>query len=221
MNVVVVLNQKGGAGKTTIAVGVAASYAKEGKRILLIDADATQGSASTWAAINEGRYFDTVTVEPHQIKAFLQRNTDNYDFVVIDCPPRADKDAGKFISVATLVLIPVQPSPYDVWACDDLISIIQTRKEATAGIPDTPDEGLPLARFVLSRAQKGARLTTEVTQALLETNIKVLNACTTQFEAYKRSAMTGHTIFDAPEQNKEAQQQIHDIATEIGETIYA
>ena len=217
MKIVAVLNQKGGSGKTTISINMAASLSANGDNVLLIDADASQGSASTWASINEGHYFDTVTVQAAQIKNYLERNETTYDYVIIDCPPRADKDAGKFVAVASLVLIPVQPSPYDVWACAELIDIIRARQDLTAGLPNSPKEGLPYARFVLSRAQKGTRIIGETLDALNETGIPVLETMTTQFDTYKRSAMKGRTIFDTPEPNTEAHAQIKVITEEIKE----
>lgn len=217
MKIITVLNQKGGSGKTTISINMAACLNDAGQQVLLIDADASQGSASTWASINEGFYFDTVTVNAAQIKNFLERNETAYDYVIIDCPPRADKDAGKFVAVASMVLIPVQPSPYDVWACAELVDIIRSRQDLTAGLPNMPKGGLPHARFVLSRAQKGTRIIGETLDALNETGIPVLETMTTQFDTYKRSAMKGRTIFDASEQNLEAQAQIKVITEEVRE----
>lgn len=219
MKIITVLNQKGGAGKTTISINMAACLSIQGNKVLLIDADFTQESAMTWAEINEGRYFDVVVKKAAQIEAFLKRNTASYDYVIIDCPPRANEDAGRFVSISSIVLIPVQPSPYDVWACNDLVSIIQARRDATAGIPVYPKSGLPHAAFVLSRATRRARLNGDTLDALEDTGFNILTAMTTNYEAYKRAAMTGHTIFDFPERKAEPITQIESITREIMEII--
>jgi chromosome partitioning protein len=106
-----VLNQKGGVGKTTIAIHLAAAFAKQGQRILLIDAD-PQGSALDWDAARQAPPLFTVVGKP---TATLHRDMDvlaaDFDHVVIDGPPRVDDIARSAIMASDLVLIPVQPSP--------------------------------------------------------------------------------------------------------------
>ena len=222
MKVIVVLNQKGGAGKTTISVNMSARLTLMDSKVQLIDADYHQESATTWAALNEGRYFDVVKMEAAQIKNHVRRNADVVDYFVVDCPPRANEDAGKFIEVADIILIPVQPSPYDVWACNDLIELIQRSKELTRSLPGMPKEGKPHAAFVLSRATKGTRLIGETADALMDTGFHVLKAMTTQYNVYKRSPMTGNSIYDVDAKEKEprAEEQINKITDEVLEILH-
>lgn len=219
MKVITILNQKGGTGKTTIATSVTARLSNRGYNVILIDADFTQESAMTWAEINEGRYFEVVVMKAAQIKNFLLRNEEVYDYVIIDCPPRANEDTAKFVNVSHLVVIPVQPSPYDVWACKELIEIIQQRKELTRGLPDLPKDGLPVAAFVLSRATKGTRIIGETADALHDVGFHILSNMTTQYDVYKRAPITGHTIFDAPEPQPRAEEQMIGITDEILELL--
>lgn len=218
MKVIVISNQKGGTGKTTIAINMCAYLTNQAHNVLLIDADAGQESASDWADLNSGKYFDIISLKASQIKDYLRRNEERYQYVVIDCPPRANKDAGLFIQVADLILIPVQPSPFDVWATTELCDIIQARRDATA-MNDDLKGGRPLAAFVLSNATRGSRLVGETLGAIEDTGFLIYKPMTTQYQVYKRSIGEGRTIFDASERQENAEVQIKQITEQTLEIL--
>ena len=110
------------------------------------------------------------------------------------------------IRAADLVLIPVQPSPYDIWAAAELVDLVKTRQEVT--------DGRPVAAFVVSRAIRSTRLAGEVAEALEEYGIPVLEAGTTQRVVYASTAGEGKTVFEEP-QSKAAQLEVQAIASEI------
>ena len=123
--VIGVLNQKGGVGKTTLSVNIAAALARTGKRVLLIDAD-PQGSALDWAAAREEEpLFAVVGLPKPSIHKELTVVGEGYDHIVIDGPPRVTDLARSAIMASDIVLIPVQPSPYDIWAADEVVKLIQ------------------------------------------------------------------------------------------------
>ena len=123
--IIAVLNQKGGGGKTTLAVHIAAALAMQGARVLLVDAD-PQGSARDWAAARTSApLFPVVGLDWPTIHRDLPQIAQDYDHVIIDGAPRMTDLTRSVMLAARLVVIPVQPSPYDVWACAEVVDILK------------------------------------------------------------------------------------------------
>ncbi|MDE0878526.1 MAG: AAA family ATPase, partial [Sphingomonas bacterium] len=132
--IVGVLNQKGGVGKTTLSVNIAASFARLGGRVLLIDAD-PQGSSLDWAAARqEAPLFSVVGLPRATIHKEMDEIGKGYDHVVIDGPPRVTELARSAIMASDVILIPVQPSPYDIWAADEVVKLITEARVYREGL---------------------------------------------------------------------------------------
>ncbi len=126
--IVALLNQKGGVGKTTLAPHIAGELALRGQNVILLDAD-PQGSALDWTQrrSQQGlpRLFSTVGLARetlHQEAPELARRADH---IIIDGPPRIAALARSALLAADRVLIPVQPSPYDLWASAEMVNLIR------------------------------------------------------------------------------------------------
>lgn len=204
MKVIAVLNQKGGSGKTTIATHLARALQLEGADVLLVDSD-PQGSARDWAAVREDQPLTVVGIDrptiDRDVKAIGQR-----DFVVIDGAPQAADLAVSAIKAADFVLIPVQPSPYDIWATADLVELVKQRIEVT--------DGRLQAAFVVSRAIKGTKIGAEVAEALSGYGLPVLESRITQRVIYPTTAASGTTVQDS-EPEGEAAKEVFRLAAEI------
>lgn len=205
MQVIAVLNQKGGAGKTTIATHLARALQLAGHKVLLIDSD-PQGSARDWAAVDpEGQPLAVVGIDRPTIERDL-KSIAPHDFVVIDGAPQAADLAISAIKAAHLVVIPVQPSPYDIWAASDLVDLVKQRIEVT--------DGALRAAFVVSRHIAGTKLGGEITEALEGYGLPVLATKIGQRVAYPGTAAKGTTVLDA-DPASDAAAEIRALADEV------
>jgi chromosome partitioning protein len=203
-----ILNQKGGVGKTTIAVHIATSLAKEGSRVLLIDAD-PQGSALDWSATRRADPLFPVIGLP---KAILHRElptlADGYHHVVIDGPPRVYDVARSAIMASDVVVIPVQPSPYDVWAAKEIVDLLE---EAAAF-----KENLKRV-FVINRKIVNTAIGRDVAAALAGYPVQVLRATIGQRVVFAESAGQGSTVLDL-DPHSPASREVTALTREILET---
>jgi len=204
MLVIAVLNQKGGSGKTTIATHLARALQLDGSDVLLVDSD-PQGSARDWAAVREDQPLTVVGIDRPTIDRDL-KNVASKDYVVIDGAPQAADLAVSAIKAASFILIPVQPSPYDIWATADLVDLVKQRIELT--------DGKLKAAFVVSRAIKGTRIGAEITDALNGYGLPVLASRITQRVSYPGSAAAGTTILDS-EPNGDGAAEVRALLAEI------
>lgn len=126
--IVALLNQKGGVGKTTLATHLAGELAVDGRQALVIDAD-PQGSALDWAQTRSQaglpRLFGVLGLSRETLHQEVPTIARSVDHVIIDGPPRVTALARSALLAADLVLVPVQPSPYDVWASSEIITLIR------------------------------------------------------------------------------------------------
>jgi chromosome partitioning protein len=197
--IIAVVNQKGGAGKTTIAVNLSAALAAEGKRILLVDADPQQ-TAQDWAAIRKGASsFRVVGLAKPVLHRAVPRLVADYDFeyIVIDGAPRNYEVTRSAIEAADLVLIPVQPSGPDFWASRETVNLT---KETQAS--KTSQKSM----FVISRKIDRTVLGRDIANALGEFGLPILRAATTQRVIYAETLTAGSTVIEQQPQGPAARE---------------
>lgn len=131
--VVTIAQQKGGAGKTTIAAHVAVALVERGYRVAVIDID-PQGSLTKWHYIREEHFGEGNTgltfsaLSGWRIGGEISRLRRTHDIVLIDSPPHVESEARAAIRHADMVIIPVQPSPTDLWATMATVELCQVEE---------------------------------------------------------------------------------------------
>lgn len=191
--IVAFLNQKGGVGKTTLALHLAGQWAREGKRVTLIDAD-PQGSALDWSEqrAREGspRLFGVLGLARDTLHREAPELARSVDHVVIDGPPRVTGLMRSALLASELVLVPVQPSPFDGWASGEMLKLIA---EARMFRPQL------LARFVLNRCAARTVIGRETAEALADHDPPMLSTTIGQRVAFATAARTGRLVFELEE----------------------
>lgn len=192
MLTIAVLNQKGGVGKTTIATNLAAAAKLEGRRTLLVDLD-RQGSALDWsAARREGsKLVGLATVKADKALAIqrFREITDGYDVVVLDGPPRLGDVTRSAAVAADVVLVPIQPGPFDLWAAAETLEVLDEADAIRAELKRQPARRL----FVVNRAGINTVLAREA-PAAIATRGEVAEAVVHQRIAFAEAAATGESV---------------------------
>ena len=182
------LQEKGGAGKTTLTINLAVMLKTIGWRVLIVDSD-PQGSARDWHEANGGETINVVGLDRPTIDIDIKPLKPLYDYILIDGAPRISSITAKILTISNLVLIPVQPSPYDVWASQPLVELIKQRQIITGGKPN--------AAFIISRQITGTKLGNEIRESIAAYELSVLNHGTYQRIIYAESAAKGKTVIDS------------------------
>jgi len=192
-DVIAVVNQKGGAGKTTIATNLACWAARRGLSVLLADAD-PQFTARNWRerGPDDGPFPVVAGADSGELDRQIQKVAGRFDAVVIDGPPGLTSEGPGAIMKAALraadvALIPVRPSAADVWATDTLVKFLRA-----AGAEFQPLR----AAYVVNAADRRTNLSREIIQALSERPLPALDAVLGYRVAYAEALGSGLSVMD-------------------------
>lgn len=205
MKIIAILNEKGGTGKSTVSTNLATALHRQGKRVVLIDAD-PQGTARDWrAATPDGIDLPTVVAvdRPQDLDVALRGLV--ADFVVIDTPAKASQTAAAVVRVADVALIVLQPSGPDVWASAASVKMIQSRIDAGGKID---------AAFLVNRATANTKLSRLIKEGTWNGyNLDQLTATIGNRIAFAQAATDGVSVFDLAD--TAAQNEILNIIKEM------
>lgn len=186
--VITVAQQKGGSGKTTLAVNLAVGFAKAGKSVALMDTD-PQGSAGRWfmarlEAEDGMSDIDFSTASAWGVTYEVRKLADAHDIVIIDTPPKADSDLRPALRASDLVLVPVATSHLDLWAVEVVLYL--------AGRERKP------ALIVMTRNRPGTRLAAEVAEKASELEAEVAAGSLANRVVYAETLGQGRAALEAP-----------------------
>ena len=187
MPVVSFLNQKGGVGKTTLATNFATALALHKQKVLYIDAD-PQGSALDWAAARKADpLFPVVGLPKDTLHREIAALSAPYDFTVIDGPPHVATVTRSAVAASDMVIIPIQPSPYDIWAAHAVIELVTEVQVLKTDLK---------AVFAVNRKVVGTAIGRDVKKALAEYPFAILETAVCQRIGFAESANTGLTVLE-------------------------
>ena len=203
--IISIQNQKGGVGKTTLAIHISHALSLKGTKVLLVDAD-PQGSARDWAAARSDKTpFSVIGLDRPTVHRDLPALAKDFDHVVIDGPPRVSDLARSAIIAADIVVVPIQPSPYDVWAADEVIKLIQEASVFKENLKSV---------FAINRKITNTAIGRDVAEALRSYDIPVLKSSVSQRVAFAESAASGQTVLET-DRNGSAAREILTLVDEL------
>ena len=215
--IISLMNQKGGAGKTTITMQLAAALGHLKKyRVLVVDAD-PQSSAMQWVSFADSDQLFPATVINlsaagkkfyQEVKKFLT----DYNIIIIDCPPAIGSEVPQTASIISdLALIPVVPSPTDLW------STVGIKKLLDRAEPVNPD----LQKFIImNMVQTQHSIGKEVTDALVDIDIPLMKSRIGLRTAFRKSAAYGNSVFDLGTDAAKAQEDIKKLCDEVNKILF-
>jgi chromosome partitioning protein len=213
MTTVVIANQKGGVGKSTISANLSVCAAKDNKRVLLIDSD-TQGSSTSFRAIREADDLQAVSIIQPTIHKDIE-SFSNFDLIFIDAGGRDNALFRSAITAASkgLLLIPVLPSQYDIWATEDTFKML---KEIRVYVPIK-------ACAVFNQVIQNTKISQEAKEALeeltTEGDVTLLKTVLYNRIDYKKSISDGLGVIEYQPKGKAAA-EITDLYNEIKKVLW-
>lgn len=180
------LNQKGGVGKSTLSINVAACFALLQQKVLLIDAD-KQGTASTWASLRGESDFQVVSMARENMARDALRLAAEYDFTIIDGPPQAETISRSCIVASDLVVVPIEPGGASRWSSDLTVRQLKEAQELKPALK---------CGFVVSRKISGMVLGRDTKLMAADAGIPIFDTEIEQRIAYAEALTMGKTIFE-------------------------
>lgn len=204
-DVIALVGNKGGAGKTTLCVNLAVGLAKKNP-VIILDADPQQSSLQ-WYEIAEHETSVQVINANDDIKKTIQSVKKDFSYCLIDCPPSVhSSQMQQALRVANLAVIPVQPSPLDLWAT------VHVEKEVALASKDNP---ALKAMLLINQFESRTQLSQLMHRALAELSLPAAETCIKRRVIYRNSFLEGRTVHDMGRRGAAASDEMHQLIGEM------
>jgi len=205
MSVIALVGNKGGAGKTTLSVNLSACLARNNS-ITIIDAD-PQGSAMQWRAFSDNENAIPVCQYTEQLDMHSKSLQDKFDYVLFDCPPSVHApQTTSVLSFCDIALIPVQPSPIDLWATVHIEEAIEKARETNPGLR---------ALLIINQMESRTVMSRLVREAASEIGLPVAKTALRRRAIYRSSALEGKSVFDMGKRGADAAEELEQLIEEV------
>ena len=205
MPVIALVGNKGGAGKTTLTVNLAVGLARD-RRVVILDAD-PQGSSAQWRLISNDATLPAVVSATDELPEQVGELARQCDYVVVDCPPSVQAPQTlATLQICDLALIPVQPSPLDLWAS---IHIERAITEARSGNPALK------ALLIINQLEPRTTLSQLMRDALGEIDVAVADTAIRRRAVYRASALEGRSVYAMGRRGAEAVAELNQLIQEV------
>jgi len=205
MPVIAIAGNKGGVGKTTLSLNLATALSQNNS-VIILDAD-PQGSSFQWREIADNDDAINVQMVSEDIEKQVAALQNDYQYIVIDCPPSVHaSQTTEVLNFCNLVLIPVQPSPIDLWATVHIEEAVAKARQKNS----------PLAALlIINQIELRSTLSRLVRDALAEIDLPVAKTAIRRRAIYRNSIMEGKTIFDMGKKASDAITELNQLIEEI------
>ncbi len=205
MPVIALVGNKGGAGKTTLSINLASHMSRQ-STTAVVDAD-PQGSALQWRAFSENENTVPIIEASDQLETQAKELLQDYQYVLFDCPPSVHApQTTTVLGFCDIALIPVQPSPVDLWATVHIEEAVMRARDINPRLR---------AILVINQLEVRTTLSRLVRDALTEIGLPVANTALRRRAIFRSSALEGKSVFDMGSRGSDAAQEIEQLIEEV------
>ncbi len=203
MSVIALVGNKGGAGKTTLSINLAVALAEQTDTVLM-DAD-PQGSSMQWRVTGDSRL--PVVVAGESLDKAIATMARQYRHVVVDCPPSVQApQTHEALQACDIALIPVQPSPVDLWATVHIEQAVELAKQINSRLS---------AWLIINQLEPRTTLSRLVREAVAEIDIPVAETTIRRRAIYRSSVLEGKSVYEMGRRGADAVSELNQLIREV------